>query len=374
MPSCPRYLAKHADLWARDPRAANLAWFREAKWGLFLHYGLYSQLARHEWAMFKDRIPVAEYERLFDTFDPARFDAEAITDLAIAAGMSYVNLTTCHHEGFCLWDSATEPFNAKRAAGRDLVRELGEACDRKGLGFFCYFTHVLNWRHPYAPTHDLIPMGRPDYQQPEPRYQSDRPEDWRRYWEWAHGCLRELCAFDFPVAGIWLDIIRMYYVRPEHFPLAETYRLIREGRPEALLSFKQGATGEEDYAAPEFHFHSQGEELRKEGKPVAGTIADAAWAKNKDKHNEICMTLQDGSWGYHAERPWKDAEAVWRSLAYAGAHDCNLLANIGPKADGSLPTEGVAILKSIGERIRREGWPAPDANFNPRSASGAGAA
>ena len=139
MTGCPRYLKDFEETWNRDPHAANLAWFEQAEYGLFMHYGLYSQLGRHEWVMQREAIPVAEYEKLFETFDPSGFDADCITDLAIDAGMRYVNITSCHHEGFCLWNSATEPFNSMNACGRDLVRELGEACDRKGLGFFtCY--------------------------------------------------------------------------------------------------------------------------------------------------------------------------------------------------------------------------------------------
>jgi alpha-L-fucosidase len=112
-----------------DARAAQLARFKGARYGLFLHYGVYSLLGRGEWVQFRETIPVAEYARLIDRFTAERFDANAICDLALDAGMRYVNLTTRHHDSFCLWDTATTGFNSARApARRDLVRELAEAC------------------------------------------------------------------------------------------------------------------------------------------------------------------------------------------------------------------------------------------------------
>ncbi|MDA3962719.1 MAG: alpha-L-fucosidase [Planctomycetota bacterium] len=374
MKPCPRYLKDFADLWATDPHAANLAWWQQAQYGMFLHYGLYSQLGRHEWVMLREAIPVAEYEKLFNSFDPKNFDADRITDLALEAGMSYINLTTCHHEGFCLWDSTVEPYNAKQACGRDLVRELGEACDAKGLGFFCYFTHVLNWRHPYAALREDISMARPDYPNGDPRYVLTERSQFSEFWTWAHACMAEICDFDFPIAGVWLDIIKMYYECPDLIPIEDTYRLIRERRPEALISFKQGATGTEDYASPEFHFHSQGEMFRNAGMHEAAVRADRAWDANKNKHNEICLTLQDNGWGWMKDVGHKSAEDLWNCLAYAQAHNCALLANTGPLPDGSLHSDDVATLKAVGKRLREQGWPEPNPHYTPQRKTSAGAA
>ena len=371
---CPSYLQAHASTWETDPLQANRDWFAAANYGLFLHYGLYSILGEHEWQMFRQQIPVAEYEKLFDQWDPSAFDADAICDLAIEAGMRYINLTTCHHEGFCLWDSQVEAFNSMQACGRDLVRELGEACDRKGLGFFLYFTYIPNWRHPYALTRGHLFMCRPDYPDGDERYVLTSPDEWRHFWDWSHGCIRELCSFDFPVAGIWLDIIRAYYLQPDLIPVTDTYALIRECRPEALISFKQGATGTEDFAAPEFHFKSQGDILRRDGHERGAQIADAAWESNRHKHNEICLTLQDRSWGWNKNATHKNPEELWTQLAYARAHNCNLLANTGPLLDGSIHAEDLATLRAVGQRLRDQGWPAPDAHVSTtKTATGAGA-
>ena len=345
---------------AGDPsasRAARQAWFTRAGYGMFIHYGLYSLLGRGEWAQYHERIPHADYERLASDFAPSAFDADRITDLACEAGMGYVTCTACHHDGFCLWDSATEPFNSVQACGRDLVRELAEQCARKQLGFFAYHTHVLNWRHPWAMTRAMNSMARPDYAQPAERYRLTDPGEVARFWQWSHATLDELARMDAPLAGLWLDIISTWYTTPELVPIDETYRRIRAARPEALIAYKQGANGAEDFAAPEFNPRSLGAVFRDRGDPAAAARADRAWALTSTKPKEICMTLQDRGWGYVHEAKHKDADALWASLAHARSTGCNLLANVGPLADGSLHPEDVASLRAVGRRLRSEGWP-----------------
>lgn len=354
--NAPNYLSDYSDLYATDPRAANLAWFRDAKWGLFLHYGLYSQLRQGEWVLRQKKIPLREYEKLFDSFDPGNFDADFITDLALEAEMKYVNLTACHHEGFCLWNSSTETFNSYQACKRDLVMELAEACDRKGLGFFAYYTHLIHWRHPHSMIGEGLDICRVPYAVPEPRYEITDPAENYKFWEYSHACMKELCELPLPLAGIWLDIIMAYYLSPEHVPIEETYRLIRETRPEALISYKQGATGTEDFAAPEHRGNSMGHVMRQRGHEQAAERADRAWEANKSKHNEICTTLQHSWWGVKDTEHY-GPEDVWGRLAYALSIDCNLLINTGPNADGSIDARDVTTLRTLGERIRREGWP-----------------
>lgn len=115
-------------------------------------------------------------------------------------------------------------------------------------------------------------MGRPDYENGDPRYVLTKPEEWRTYWDYAQSRIRELCEIKAPLAGVWLDIIKAYYLIPDLIPIEETYAIIRKARPETLISFKQGATGTEDFAAPEFHFRSLGEQLRKNGREDSAAI------------------------------------------------------------------------------------------------------
>jgi len=358
MQKVPGYLKDYESLWNGNPHEANLQWFKNARFGLFIHYGLYSALGAGEWVQFRQKIPVAEYEKLKDGFTAEKFNADFITDLAIEAEMKYINLVTCHHDSFCLWNSKTEPFNsANSPCGRDLVREMAEQCAKKGLGLFTYYTFMLNWRHPYFLSREYLSVARPDYQEPQPEYQFKSLDDYPKYIEYMLNCVGELLELEYPLAGMWLDIIVAYYKAPDFVPLKETYGLIRRLRPEALIAYKQGATGEEDFASPEHSFRSQGDGFRKEGLPEAAERADQAWEINRRKHNEICTTLQDRSWGYHAEARHLTSDELWPKLEHARKNNCNLLANIGPLPDGSVHPEDIRTLKEIGKRIREIGWP-----------------
>ncbi|MEI7834424.1 MAG: alpha-L-fucosidase [bacterium] len=371
--SVPRYLEPHAVQWANDPKAANLAWWREARFGLFIHYGLYSALGTGEWAQFHQRIPVAEYAKLADSFTARDFDADRITDLACEAEMRYVNLVSCHHDSFALWDSQAEPLNSLHTpCGRDLVGEMAEQCARKGLGFFTYYTFMLNWRHPYFLSRDYLEMARPAYDTPQPEYRFRDLDDYPKYVEYMQASLRELFTGYGPLAGVWLDIISAYYARPDLVPIERTIGLVRQLQPHALLCYKQGATGDEDFAAPEYAFESLGNRMREQFGAEAGARADTAWARNSGKHNEICTTLQEQGWGYMKDTRHRTADEVWDLLGYTGAHDANLLVNIGPLPDGGIHPEDVATLRALGRRIRAEGWPEQDAGASAQE-SGAGA-
>ena len=204
-----------------------MEWFRKAKFGLFMHYGVYSILGRGEWVMLREAIPVAEYSKLKEQFTAGQFDAGKICDLALAAGMKYVNMTARHHDGFCLFKTGQTEFSSLDSpARRDLIGELTQACHKRGLGIFYYYSYALDWRHPYfysrdaglASTNAPWGMGRPDYKAPEPGYLYRKPEDFRKYIDFVHAQLRELLTQYGPVTGIWLDPIMGYYARPELVP------------------------------------------------------------------------------------------------------------------------------------------------------------
>ncbi len=371
----PTYLSDYADLYATDPHAANLAWFEEARFGLFMHFGLYSQLGRGEWVLHNEALDLDEYERLFESYDPTGFDADQITDLALEAGMSYINITSCHHEGFSLWDNQVDRFNSVQSARRDLINELGSACAAKGLGFFTYYTYVHNWRHPYSVRREIIPAGRPDYDEQPQRYVLTDEREWVHYWDYAHRCIEDLLSIEVPLAGIWLDIILAYYWRPDLVPVEQTYELIRRKRPDILLAFKNGATGTEDYASPEFSFESLGRRLRNWDAPQESIdLADSVWEKHRTKHNEICATMQKKGWGYLEGAQHYTADEIRGQLAYANAHNANLLMNVAPFGDGSLQQIEVDALKEVGKAIRERGYPGPDEAWNPKAHEGDGQA
>ena len=255
----PNYLKKYEDLYIQDPGKAALQWFREAKFGLFMHFGVYSIVGMGEWVQLTQKIPVAEYAKLKTRFRAERFNADEIADMAVAAGMKYINMTARHHDSFCLFKTKQTDFNSLSApSSRDLAGELVEACDKRGLGVFLYYSYGLDWKHPYFFSREASMKGpvqwsaaRPDYAHPQPEYLFKEDADFKHYIDFAHAQLREIMTQYQPLAGVWLDPIMGYYSRPDLFPIEETYRIIRSYQPYTLISFKQGANGDEDFTAPE---------------------------------------------------------------------------------------------------------------------------
>ena len=358
MHDCPLYLEPYKDLWQQNPRAANLEWFANARYGLFLHYGLYSVMHKHEWSMYLERIPLEKYEQLADQFTAHHFDAEAITDLALQAGMKYINLTTCHHEGFCLWDSKIEPYNSVNSpCGRDLVKELSEACARKGLGFFAYFTFMLHWRHPYFVSRHEYRDARPDYPEPEPRYLYRERADFDKYLDYIEGLIDELLSH-YQITGIWFDIISMWYqLGPAFIPIEAIYARIRKKYPGVLIAWKNGATGTEDFASPEHNIEKSLSSTREKFGEIGEARALVAYKGNCNKHNEICSTIHMGSWSYNPMCKNRTADEIYQLLGYANAHNCNLLLNTGPMADGSIHPQQRKILLEVAARIAKDGFP-----------------
>lgn len=352
-PPVPSYLGDYADLWTSDPHAAALAWFRDAKFGLFMHYGLYSLLGRHEWVLYKEKIPLPEYEKLTGQFNAKDFDADFITDLAAEAGMKYVNLTSKHHEGFCLFDTGKGTWNSVAVAKRDLCGELAEQCRKKGLGCFFYYSLLADWHHPYFYPRKFNTIARPDYETEPEAYKFEKDEDFQIYLDDALGHIDTLLTNYGPIAGIWIDPLMGYYGRPDLFPMADIYARIRAKQPQCLISAKQGITGTEDFAAPERSGKSLTDTIRKRYGDAAAVIAEKAWAANKDKHNEICDTLQPHGWGYMKEDDGKhkSPDEVVAMLETANGLNANLLLNTGPLPDGAIHPEDVRTLRAVGEHL-----------------------
>jgi len=354
----PGYLKGYAEQYAENPRAAARAWFAGAKYGLFMHYGLYSQLARGEWVMLRERISIPRYMQLTDTFTAEKFDADFITDMALEGGMKYVNITSRHHDGFSLFETAQNDYHAKASpAKRDLIAELAGQCHKKNLGLFLYYSYAADWWHPWFYDREAgWSAARPAYETRPAQYKWRKDEDFRQYVDFVHAQLRELLTNYGPLAGIWFDPIMGFYARPDLFPIEETYDLVRSLQPQVLISFKQGASGTEDFAAPERSDHSLVDRVRKIA-PKWAHVAAKAWESNKNKHNEICDTLQPRVWGYKkadADQLRKPDE-VMQMLGSAWASNCNLLLNTGPLPDGAINPPEAATFRGVGRRLRAEG-------------------
>jgi alpha-L-fucosidase len=287
---------------------------------------------------------VAEYAKLKDRFTAENFDADRITDLAIKAGMKYITITSKHHDGFCLFETEATDFSVLNSpCGRDLIRELYEACEKKGLALFLYYSYGADWKHPYFyPREAGWQHARPAYQEVQPEYKYEKEADFQIYVEFVHRQLTELFTQYPNIAGIWFDPIMGYYSRPDLFPIDSTYALVRSLSPHALISFKQGANGEEDFMAPE----------RGGGARVGQQfeVARRVYELNKDKPREICNTLQPHAWGYNKQHDGnhKSAREILEMLRDAAEINANLLLNVGPRGDGSFPEEDIRALEEAG--------------------------
>ena len=233
----PTYLQEQEDIFRTDPRGTNLEWFKNAEYGMFIHYGLYSLLEKGEWVQLRDTIPVTEYARLKDSFTAEGFDADMISDLAIKGRMKYITITSKHHDGFCLFETRATDFNVMNSpARRDLIKELYEACEEKGLALFLYYSYGADWKHPYFYSReDGWTNARPAYKELQAEYKYEKEADFKIYVDFVHQQLRELLTQYPHIAGIWFDPIMGFYSRPDLFPIDSTYALVHSRSPHALI-------------------------------------------------------------------------------------------------------------------------------------------
>ncbi|MCX7818711.1 MAG: alpha-L-fucosidase [Kiritimatiellae bacterium] len=343
----PPHLRAQAALWRKDPRAAAVAWFREAKFGLFIHYGLDSLLGRGEWVLFHENIPIAEYKTLRDRFSASKFDARAIAGLAAEAGMRYVNLVGKHCDSFCLWATDTTDFNSARSpARRDLVAEMAAACRELGLGFFVFYEHGFDWVHPHgpAPWDWRAKAVRPACDPADPHYAPPERYDFGEYLRYVEPHITELCSNFGPVAGVWLDGIAVPLSGDRsRFRMPELYAQIRHLQPHALISYKSGLYPElGDFMAPD-KFPIEAAQKNRGAKPM-----------------EICRTTLKHSaraakgalWGWLDGAEHVSPEEVLAMLDECARPDANLLPNVGSLPEGDLHPHDIATLREVGRRLR----------------------
>ncbi len=303
-------------------RDARMGWWREARFGLFIHWGLYAVPAGTwrgkpvsgigEWIMNTAKIPVREYEALAPRFDPVKFDPGAWADLAVAAGMKYVVITAKHHDGFAMFRSRTSRWNIGDATpGRhDPVKELGDAVRARGLKFGVYYSQCQDWHHPGGAAYG----GHWD-----PAQDGDYDAYLRTI---ALPQVEELLDRYGPLAVLWWDTPwEMTPARAAPFAAA----LARQ--PGLITNNRLGGGVEGDTETPE-------QEIPATGYPGRD------W--------ETCMTMND-TWGYKADdHHWKSAAALIRNLADVASKGGNYLLNVGPTAEGVIPPESVERLHAVG--------------------------
>ena len=207
-----------------EKRAAARSAFEDDRFGLFIHWGVYSLVGKGEWVMENDKLPIREYYKLPARFNPSRFDADVWVKLAKAAGAKYITITSKHHDGFCMFDSLLTNFDIVDSSPyhADPLKALAAACHEQRIKLFFYYS-LLDWHHP-----DYFPLGKTG--KPAGR---ENHGDWKRYVAYYQGQIRELCTNYGEIGGIWFD---GWWDRPDaDWDLPGTYRIIHELQPGALV-------------------------------------------------------------------------------------------------------------------------------------------
>jgi alpha-L-fucosidase len=289
-------------------------WWFQRRFGLFVHWGLYSINGWHEQDQWRRRIPRAEYVKLAQKWNPVKFDPDAWLDLAEDAGMGYICLTTKHHDGFCLFESGqTDYHSVNTPYKKDVIRLLADACHRRKFPLCLYYS-IADWHHPNYPN-----QGRHHELPAQP---GDKPE-LKAYTEYVRAQIRELCTNYGEIHGIWWDM------NVDKLEDPSMSAMIRQLQPKAVINDRGYDAG--DFGTPERDYGKEGEAL------LAFT-----------KRTEACQAVGTESWGYRSDEDYYADRHLLRSIDKYLARDANYLLNVGPKPDGTIGEESATILRRIG--------------------------
>ena len=285
--------------------------FSELQYGMFVHFGLFSMLGRGEWVMNREQIPPAVMREYASEFNPECFDADAICSLAVEGGMKYIVFTTMHHDGFRLYDTALTDHNSVHYCGRDLVQEILDAARRHGLKTALYHS-LNNW-----------------FDQPDAAAALESPGNYDIFIQNTFDRLTELVEKYRPIDILWYD--GWWPFNADSWQAIKMNETLRKIQPGLLFNGRNGLAG--DFGTPEQHL-----------------TAPKPW-----RPWEACVTLNQ-HWGYHAgDHRWKAPEEVIQMLRTCAVSKGNLLLNIGPRGDGSVPEESCRIVRQVGQWLRRGG-------------------
>lgn len=313
----------------------NREWFQDAKFGLFIHWGVYSVLGDGEWVMNNKQIPIATYEKLPAFFNPTQFDAAAWLQMAKDAGMKYITITSKHHDGFAMFDSKVSDYNMvkKTPYGKDVLKMLADECKKQGIKLFFYHSQ-LDWHHP-----DYFPRGFTGGNW------TGREEkgDMNKYLDYMDAQLTELLTNYGEVGGIWFD--GMWDKKDAEWRLNKTYSLIHQLQPGALV-------GSNHHRAP-----YEGEDFQMFEKDLPGhnTTGFAPEQKVGDLPKETCETINN-SWGFSLrDASNKSRKELIQYLVRAAGYGSNFLLNVGPMPNGKIQPEHIELLKQMGEWTKQYG-------------------
>jgi alpha-L-fucosidase len=310
---------------------ARMKWFRQARFGMFIHWGLYSQAAGEwdgketsgagEWIMNDMQIPDSQYAKLVPQFNPVKFDARQWVALAKNAGMKYIVITSKHHEGFGMYPSALTDWCIKSTPfGRDPLKELAAACQDAGIKL-CFYHSIMDWHHP-----DYLPR-KPwnDEASPNP--------DFDRYVAYMKGELKELLTGYGPIGILWFD--GQWENTWTYDRGVDLYNYVRGLQPDIIVNNRVG--GHTDPGQPKIGDYGTPEQFI----PASGYGPGVDW--------ETCMTMND-TWGFKKQdHNWKSTETLIRNLIDIASKGGNYLLNVGPTGEGLIPDASVERLQAIGQ-------------------------
>jgi alpha-L-fucosidase len=320
------------------PTQGDTGWFTKDRFGMFIHWGLYALPARHEWIRNYEQISNEDYEKYFKHFDPDLYDPELWAAAASDAGMKYFIITTKHHEGFALWDSALTDYKAPNTpAGRDLLTPMVDAFRARDMKVGFYHS-LIDWHHPDFVVDGIHPMrNNPEWEK------MNLARNQANYAKYLHGQVRELLTQFGKVDIMWFDFS---YKPSESWPgkgheewdSENLIKMIRELQPNIILNDRLDLNYGWDIKTPEQYMPR--EWVKVDGQPVV-------W--------EACHTFS-GSWGYNRdETTWKSPEQLLQILIDSVSKGGNLLLNVGPTGRGEFDERALSRLKSMGEWMKRHG-------------------
>ena len=328
----------------REAYEKRMAWYTDARFGMFIHWGLYAIPARGEWVRSVERIPKEAYMTYFEEFDPVDYDPKQWAKAAKEAGMKYMVLTAKHHDGFCLFDSQYTDFKSTNTkCGRDLVREFLDAARGEDLKVGLYYS-LLDWYHPDYPHYGDLHHPMRD----NPAY-TNEGRDFNRYLTYLHNQVRELCTNYGKLDILWFDFSyenENAVMRGETWKATQLVEMVRQLQPEIIIDNRLEVSGEGfgslwegnptpyhgDFVSPEQIIPPEGIQ-DKQGR-------DLVW--------EACVTMNN-NWGYcQNDHFFKPAPMLIKKLVECVSKGGNLLLNVGPDARGNIPPQSLEILRQIG--------------------------
>ena len=332
------------ETWAE--KLKRLEWWTEARFGMFIHFGLYAAPARQEWVKTLEAISEEKYQTYFDNFNPSRFDAKSWARMAKEAGMKYVVLTAKHHEGFCLWDSDYTDYKITNTPfGRDLVKEYVEAFRAEGLKVGFYYS-LIDWHHPQYPIDSMHPRRKGALWNMDGGYDEiNKNRDMAKYRQYMKDQVRELLTKYGTIDIMWFDFS---YPRPnglgkgsDDWDSKGLIGLVKSINPKIIIDNRLDLLDYEDgwdFATPE-------------------QCREPFWVKVNGRRVpwETCQTFS-GSWGYHRdEKEWKSGFQVIEQLIETVSKGGNVIMNVGPTAAGEFDCRAQERLRDYGAWMRVNG-------------------